>query len=174
MPTHEPFEPLSASYFLHARKPFNAPLLGIFKIQSPYFNSGKGESWLCKFTDMLSKFFFLFRGKNTWVALTSREMAKQASHRTSDLSTKGFSGDAVCIGNLLIAELLPCVPGALWEKYCTRAFLMSKMSHSCNLSPLWFNLNVLFATLWTRLGPWRLTLLVRVHVSSLQHLINRI
>ena len=51
-----------------------------------------------------------------WVALTSREMAKQASQGASDSSMEGFSGDAVCIGNLLIAELLPCVPrGSLGE-----------------------------------------------------------
>ena len=49
-------------------------------------------------------------GKNMWVALTSREMPKQASQGASDSLTEGLSGDAVCIGNLLIAELLPCVP----------------------------------------------------------------
>ena len=79
-----------------------------------------------------------------WVALTSREMPKEASLGASDSLTEGFPGDAECISNLLIAETFPVYPGALWEKYWTSAFLMSMMSHNCNQSPLWFDLDVLF------------------------------
>ena len=71
-------------------------------------------------------------------------MAKQASERASDSSTEGFSGDVEGIGNLLIPKLLPRVLwGPLGEILLTRAFLMSKMSHSCNLLPLWLDFDFL-------------------------------
>ena len=55
-------------------------------------------------------------------------MAKQAGERATDSLMEGLPGDVVCISYLLQLYCLPLNPGALWEKYCSRALLMSKRS----------------------------------------------